>query len=84
MKKLLVCFLTTAACALSRAGSCVISGSAASAPVSEKATVGGVNSGGVAVWSLADALEARFCTWLFSVGIGLDPTLVPGLLYVIR
>ena len=84
MKKLLVCFLTTAACALSRADSCIISGSIASTPASEKSAVGGVNSGGLVACSLAGALEARFCTWLFSVGIGLDPTLVPGLLYVIR
>ena len=84
MKKLLVCFLMTAVCALSRADSCIISGSIASTPASEKAAVGGVNSGGVAVWSLADALEARFCTWLFSVGIGLDPTLRPGVLVIFR
>lgn len=84
MKKLLACSLTMAVCALSRADSCIISGSTASTPASEKAAVGGVNSGGVAVWSLAGALEARFCTWLFSVGIGLDPTLRPGVLVIFR
>ena len=84
MKKLLVCSLTMAVCALSRADSCIISGSTASTPVSEKAAVGGVNSGGLVACSLVGALEARFCTWLFSVGIGLDPTLRPGVLVIFR
>lgn len=87
MRKLLVC--TCCACAVAcasfaEADSCIVSGSTVSAPVAESCAVGGLDSGGVAVCTSAEALEARFCTWLGSLGIGIDPTLMPGFFYIIR
>ena len=87
MRKLLVC--TCCACAVAcasfaEADSCIVSGSTLSAPVAESCAVGGLDSGGVAVCTSAEAVEARFCTWLEALGSGIDPTLMPGFFYIIR
>lgn len=85
MVKAMFCLAFAMSVHAASADGCIISGSTNSVPSSVLASAAGpVNSGNVAAPAVADALEARSVTWWYSLPIGIDPDLIPGIIMIFK